>query len=318
MTSRAQAIISSPPPARRIVLKFSAHLPQSFRTWPAPHMASAAALLLLVLAGVAADALRPPVPPPHVTIDARGKPPVQVARTVPKPAPVKPVAKGPTVFQQEQAMTYGQLMRRWDPFIAEASKRFGVPISWVRAVMQIESGGRTMLAEGLPMTSTQGAMGLMQLMPETYDDMRRAYGLGHDPYDPHDNIIAGTAYLRFLRGKYGYPQMFAAYNDGPGNLEARLKSGNMLPMETQLYLVNVVSTVETGHRATGGLSVSLTRPDGSKVAIDAGSVTAVRAAFPDEYTPGVLSVVTIGKKKQGVREDVSFVRSAIRAHGGAI
>jgi hypothetical protein len=287
--------------------------------WPAPLFAGCGGLVLLIAVAVVSDAVRMPVTPPHTTIDARGRAPVRVAAKAPPVAkPEKPVAKGPTVFQQEQAMTYGQLMRRWDPFITEASKRFGVPISWVRAVMQIESGGRTMLGEGLPMTSTQGAMGLMQLMPETYEDMRRAYRLGKDPYDPHDNIIAGTAYLRFLRGKYGYPQMFAAYNDGPGNLEARLKSGHMLPMETQLYLVNVVSTVETGHRATGGLSVSLTRPDGSKVAIDAGSVTAVRAAFPDEYTPGVLSVVTIGKKKQGVREDVSFVRSAIRAHGGAI
>jgi hypothetical protein len=287
--------------------------------WPAPLFAGCGALALLIVVAVLSDAARRPVTLPHTTIDARGKTPARVAtKALPVAKPMKPAAKGPSVFQQEQAMTYGQLMRRWDPFITEASRRFGVPISWVRAVMQIESGGRTMLGEGLPMTSSQGAMGLMQLMPETYEDMRRAYGLGKDPYDPHDNIIAGTAYLRFLRGKYGYPQMFAAYNDGPGNLEARLKNGHMLPMETQLYLVNVVSTVETGHRATGGLSVSLTRPDGSKVAIDAGSVTAVRAAFPDEYTPGVLSVVTIGKKKQGVREDVSFVRSAIRAHGGAI
>jgi soluble lytic murein transglycosylase-like protein len=279
----------------------------------------AAAILAAIVAAVTVSIIDPSNPAPDAATKSvrsgQQLPPPKTA-AVQRARPAKPAL--PSIFEQEQAMGYRQLMRRWDPFVTEASKRFGVPISWVRAVMQIESGGRTMLAEGLPMTSTQGAMGLMQLMPETYEDMRRTYGLGHDPYDPHDNIIAGTAYLRFLRGKYGYPQMFAAYNDGPGNLEARLKSGHMLPMETQLYLVNVVSTVETGHRATGGLSVSLTRPDGSKVSIDAGSVTAVRAAFPDEYTPGVLSVVTIGKKKQGVREDVSFVRSAIRAHGGAI
>ena len=81
---------------------------------------------------------------------------------------------------------------RWNVHIEEASRRFGVSEDWIRRVMQAESGGRTMLA-GKPITSRAGAMGLMQLMPGTWAEMRRAHGLGPDPHDPRANILAGTA-----------------------------------------------------------------------------------------------------------------------------
>jgi soluble lytic murein transglycosylase-like protein len=44
--------------------------------------------------------------------------------------------------------------------------------------------------------SERGAMGLMQIMPKTWTELRARHGLGADPYDPHDNILAGTAYIR--------------------------------------------------------------------------------------------------------------------------
>jgi soluble lytic murein transglycosylase-like protein len=232
-----------------------------------------------------------------------------------QPAPEKPAA-GPSAFQQEEAMSFGQRMRRWTPLIAQASKRFGVPPSWIRAVMQAESGGRTML-EGKPIVSDAGAMGLMQLMPSTYRDMRIQYGFGRDPFDPHDNIFAGTAYLRWLRGKYGYPTMFAAYNDGPGNLEEKLKTGGLLPAETRLYLVNVTASVEGLKGGARGMA-ELTRPNGEPIMVDCALVTRIRAPLPDEYAPTVLSVITIGKVRQGVREDMAKARSLIRAHGGAV
>jgi hypothetical protein len=201
----------------------------------------------------------------------------------------------------------------------EASKRFDVPQAWIRAVIQIESGGRTMLAENLPMTSSQGAMGLMQLMPETYDEMRRAHRLGSDPYDPHDNIMAGAAYLQWLRGKYGYPAMFEAYNDGPGNLEARLIHGGLLPLETRNYVGTITGRLEGRSTAgSGSGKVIFTRPNGAPVQIDVASVTSVRAALPDEYAPGVQTVIKVGRMKQGVRESVAQVTAAIRGHGGAI
>jgi soluble lytic murein transglycosylase-like protein len=142
----------------------------------------------------------------------------------------------PSVFDQEAAMTSKELLDRWNPFIEEAAKKFDLPASWVRAVIARESGGRTMMAEGVPIASSVGAVGIMQLMPDTYNDMRAAYGLGDNPADPHDSIIAGAAYLKWLHRKYGFPNMFAAYNDGPANFDKYLSGGRTLPAETVAYL----------------------------------------------------------------------------------
>jgi membrane-bound lytic murein transglycosylase B len=137
--------------------------------------------------------------------------------------------------EEEDAMSPKDLLDRWQPLISEASKRFAVPENWIRAVIRIESGGRTILF-GRPITSAAGAMGLMQLMSDTYNEMRTRNGLGDDPYDARDNIMAGTAYLHELYMKYGYPRLFAAYNAGPGRLENHLHSGHPLPAETRAYV----------------------------------------------------------------------------------
>src|SRR4051812_28819495 len=81
------------------------------------------------------------------------------------------------------------LLDRWSPIITEAAARFRLPAAWIRDVMMVESGGRTEL-DGQPITSPKGAMGLMQVMPETYAEMRHAHGLGADPHMPRDNIFA--------------------------------------------------------------------------------------------------------------------------------
>ncbi len=141
----------------------------------------------------------------------------------------------------EPAATTDVALDRWQDFLAEASRRFGVPEAWIRAVMQAESGGRTIL-EGRPITSRAGAMGLMQVMPDTYEEMRRAHGLGSDPYDPRDNILAGAAYLRAMYDRYGYPGLFAAYNAGPERYDEYLHQGRPLPPETRAYLATIAQT----------------------------------------------------------------------------
>jgi len=138
----------------------------------------------------------------------------------------------------EPAAETDAALDRWQEFIAEASRRFGVPEPWIRAVMQAESGGRTTL-DGRPITSRAGAMGLMQVMPGTYEDMRRAHGLGSDPYDPRDNILAGAAYLRAMYDRYDYPGLFAAYNAGPERYDEYLSHARSLPAETRTYLATV-------------------------------------------------------------------------------
>ena len=129
---------------------------------------------------------------------------------------------------------------RWQPLIAEAAQRFGLPQSWIRAVMKAESGGRTTL-DGVPITSPAGAMGLMQVMPQTYLSMQLRLGLGPDPYASRDNVLAGTAYLADMYRRYGYPGLFAAYNAGPERFERYLQEGTPLPRETVQYLARIGS-----------------------------------------------------------------------------
>jgi soluble lytic murein transglycosylase-like protein len=132
----------------------------------------------------------------------------------------------------------------WRPLIAEASHRFGIPAAWIERVMRAESGGRTRL-EGRAIVSRVGAMGLMQLMPGTWQEMQVTFGLGQDPFDPHDNIIAGTAYLRLMFDRFGYPGLFAAYNAGPGRYADYLAGRRVLPKETKAYLATVTKQQST-------------------------------------------------------------------------
>ena len=221
-------------------------------------------------------------------------------------------------YRAEQSMTFSQLVHRWDPVIQQASARFALPAEWIRAVMRTESAGRTMSSETRKITSNVGAMGLMQVMPSTYNDMRRQYHLGADPYNPRDNVIAGAAYLSWLHHKYGYPAMFAAYNDGPGNLEAHLHHGRALPQETQNYLVRVAGAfgLKTGsviHQGgPHGKTAKFTRPNGKAIAIELASVKTVRAPLPGEYPRRVHAVISMQGWTQAVTENVSKVKSAIR------
>ncbi|MFG1307173.1 lytic transglycosylase domain-containing protein [Xanthobacter autotrophicus] len=116
-------------------------------------------------------------------------------------------------------------------FIAEASQRFGIPEAWIVAVKRAESAG------DVRAVSSAGAMGLMQVMPNTWAELRLRYRLGRDPYDPRDNILAGTAYLREMYDRYGtIPAMLAAYNAGPARYDAHLQTGRALPAETLAYV----------------------------------------------------------------------------------
>lgn len=126
----------------------------------------------------------------------------------------------------------------WGPVVTEASRRFGLPAAWIEQVILMESAGHTTL-NGRPIVSRAGAMGLMQLMPGTWSAMRATLGLGGDPFDPHDNILAGTAYLRLMYDRFGYPAMFAAYNAGPGRVAAWRAGRRGLPSETAAYLASV-------------------------------------------------------------------------------
>ncbi|MFG1266330.1 lytic transglycosylase domain-containing protein [Xanthobacter sp. DSM 14520] len=135
---------------------------------------------------------------------------------------------------------------RYADFIAEAAERFDIPSVWIRTVMRAESDGDARL------TSPKGAMGLMQIMPETWAELRIHYGLGDDPYDPRDNIMAGAAYVRELFDRYGNPGFLAAYNAGPGRYETS-RQGRALPPEARTYVDKLVPEIARGEAATSAL-----------------------------------------------------------------
>ncbi len=125
-----------------------------------------------------------------------------------------------------------------DPYaapIAKASQRFGIPERWIRAVLRAESAG------DVRAISAAGALGLMQVMPDTWAGLRARYQLGRDPYDPHDNILAGAAYLREMWDRYGdVAAMLAAYNAGPARYDEHRATGRPLPADTRAYVAALV------------------------------------------------------------------------------
>nr|WP_295237945.1 lytic transglycosylase domain-containing protein [uncultured Brevundimonas sp.] len=122
---------------------------------------------------------------------------------------------------------------RIEVLIAQAARRFGVPEDWIRAVMRRESGFDPAA------TSRAGAMGLMQVMPGTWAELRLRHGLGADPYNPQDNVLAGTAYLREMYDRFGLHGMLAAYNAGPGRYLQHRDHGRPLPAETRDYIARI-------------------------------------------------------------------------------
>ena len=120
---------------------------------------------------------------------------------------------------------------RYDAFVMTHAATHRLRPELVRAVIQVESGFNPRA------TSPKGAMGLMQLMPET----ARILGV-RDAYDPNDNIRGGTKYLRQLLDKYDGNQelALAAYNAGPGAVD---KYGAKVPpyRETKDYVRKVGS-----------------------------------------------------------------------------
>jgi hypothetical protein len=132
----------------------------------------------------------------------------------------------------------------WGPYIREASRRFDVPERWIRALMRQESGGN-LFRGGHLITSSAGAMGLMQIMPGTYQELRDRHNLGPDPFDPHDNIMAGVAYMREMYDIYGAPGFLAAYNAGPNRLDDYLANQRGLPAETRQYVASIGPVLRT-------------------------------------------------------------------------
>ncbi|TCT00202.1 transglycosylase-like protein with SLT domain [Aquabacter spiritensis] len=150
---------------------------------------------------------------------------------------------------QTMSPTLANAVTSYATFIDEAAQRFELPANWIRAVLRAESGADPRAV------SPAGAMGLMQIMPATWDELRVHYGLGADPFDPRDNILAGAAYLRQLYDHYGSIRaMLSAYNAGPARYEASL-TGKPLPPETRIYIAALAPILDTESAAGATASV---------------------------------------------------------------
>jgi soluble lytic murein transglycosylase-like protein len=140
--------------------------------------------------------------------------------------------------------------------VAEAALRFGIPEPWIRAVLQVESGGNRTAV------SSAGAMGLMQIMPATWMEMRIQHRLGEDPFEPRDNILAGAAYLREMFDRYGnIGAMLAAYNAGPARYDEYLAGTRELPAETRAYVAALAPLLGGDPLPSGALAAALPPAD---------------------------------------------------------
>lgn len=126
-----------------------------------------------------------------------------------------------------QTAKNNQPLNQIDGIIRQASKTYAVAPQVIKAIVRAESDFDPSA------TSSKGAMGLMQLMPGTAQEL----GV-KDPYNPRENIMAGTRYFKQLLDRYQgrLPLALAAYNWGIGNLEKR---PHKLPQETRTYISRV-------------------------------------------------------------------------------
>lgn len=147
----------------------------------------------------------------------------------------------------------------WGPYVREAAGRFNIPDTWIRQVMRQESGGRDLAI------SSAGAMGLMQIMPDTYAELQARYRLVNDPYEPRSNIMAGAAYIREMYERFGSPGFLAAYNAGPNRLNDYLDGSRPLPSETVNYVASVAPRLGGSASMSGPLAV-YAQPVGTYVA----------------------------------------------------
>jgi hypothetical protein len=191
------------------------------------------------------------------------------------------VAAGPTTdyYISHAAGNYrppGPPSDPWGPYITIAASRFDVPQQWIRQVMEVESGGNEYI-NGQLTVSPAGAMGLMQLEPETYQEMASRYGLGPDPFNPYDNIMAGTAYIHEMYEVYGSPAFLAAYNAGPGRLDDYMDYHTPLPNETTNYIAMIAPQIQGYYPAH--------RSEADQLALNTLPASEAGGLLPPGFTP---------------------------------
>lgn len=158
----------------------------------------------------------------------------QAAKTVQRPASLQAILSGITMPIGNNPDA-GSIVR--------VATLAGIPSEFIpvfNALVQQESGG-TQTRNGSVLTSSEGALGLTQLMPST------AKGLGVNPLDPTENLVGGAMYFKNALEKWGDVRLaLAAYNAGPGKVQEWLDKG--VPFEkwypeTRNYVTTILGNV---------------------------------------------------------------------------
>jgi soluble lytic murein transglycosylase-like protein len=136
--------------------------------------------------------------------------------------------------------------------VVREARRNDLDPDLVLAVIQVESGGYNLAA------SHVGALGLMQLLPSTAEELARHLGLdwrGPDSlFDPVLNVTLGTAYIKQLENRYGdVSTALAAYNWGPGRIDRRIRTGSGVP---SIYRDRVMKALDVSQIRRANLPTS--------------------------------------------------------------
>ncbi|HDZ91589.1 MAG: transglycosylase SLT domain-containing protein [Deltaproteobacteria bacterium] len=138
------------------------------------------------------------------------------------------------IFAKSRRKNSTKFLTDYSDIIRQASRRFNVDPHFIRAIVKVES------AFDHRAVSSAGAKGLMQLMPETADEMKVK-----DPFNPEENIFGGTRYLSLLLRRFNNDKVLAlaAYNAGPEAVES-YKGVPPFP-ETRAFVKKVMEYYKT-------------------------------------------------------------------------
>jgi len=176
-----------------------------------------------------------------------------------------------TPVQPQIVRTNYNVIEDYHGIVHEKAAEYNMDPSLIKAVIKTESNWNSRAV------SRKGAMGLMQLMPTTANDMNV-----RNPFNPEENIEGGTKYLRYLLERFNgdLTLALAAYNAGPKTVE---KFGLVPPItETKQYVNKVLSLYngKTRHVLTGNNPAKKEKPEPIyKVILEDGTILFTNSAF---------------------------------------